>query len=125
MLVFLTKKCVLTHLTLITSLSLFSVLMWRMDCQWDAAPWTPRPALALVWSCRPTFPIASGGNPSSTALTLTLTFHPKVLPGTLPLPVTCKFTSAVPPVIVVVMVTLCEWERLCNTICNVLYLLCI
>lgn len=75
----------------ILSCFLLSVLMWRMDCQWGAAHWTPRPALDLVWLYRPTFLTASGGNPSSTAPTLTLTFHPKVLPGTPPLPVTCKF----------------------------------
>lgn len=84
--------CVWSCLTLINPLSVSSVLMWRMDCPWDAAPWTPRPALALVGSYRPTFLTASGGNPSSTAPTLTLTFHPKVLPETPPLPVTCKFS---------------------------------
>lgn len=82
---------VLSYPALINPLSLSSVLTWRMDCQWDVAPWTPRPALALVGSYRPTFPTASGGNPSSTAPTLTLTFHPKVLPETPPLPVTCEF----------------------------------
>lgn len=72
------------------STSLFSVSMWRTDCRRDAVPWTPRPALALVWS-RPTFLTASGGSPSSTGPTRTLTFHPKVHPGTPPLPVICKF----------------------------------
>lgn len=72
------------------------VSMWRTAWQWGAAPWIPRPALALeVWSYRPTFPTASGGNPSSTAPTLTLTFHPKVLPETPPLPVTCKIPTIV------------------------------
>lgn len=66
--------------------------MWRTDCQWGAVPWTPRPALAPVWLYnQPTFPTASGGNPSCTAPTRTSTFHPKVLPGTPPPPVICKF----------------------------------
>lgn len=64
--------------------------MWRTDCRRGAVPWTPRPALAPVWS-RPTFLTASGGSPSCTAPTRTLTFHPKVHPGTPPLPVICKF----------------------------------
>lgn len=74
---------------------LSSASMWRTDCRRGAAPWTPRPALAPVWS-RPTFLTASGGSPSCTAPTRTLTFHPKVHPGTPPLPVICKFrcTSA-------------------------------
>lgn len=66
--------------------------MWRMACRWDAAPWTLRPAPAPVASRSPTSLTASGGNPSSTAPTLTLTFHPRVRPETPPQPVTCKFT---------------------------------
>lgn len=85
----------LSHLTLINSLCIyvFLVLMWRMDCLWDAAHWTLRPALTPVWPDRPISLTASGGNLSSTALTPTLTFHPKVPPETPPLPVTCKSTS--------------------------------
>lgn len=63
-----------------------------MACRWDAAPWTPRPAPAPVGSRSPTSLTVSGGNPSSTAPTLTLTFHPRVRPETPPQPVTCKFT---------------------------------
>lgn len=72
--------------------SLCLVLTWRMACRWDAALWTPRPAPAPVGSRSPTSLTASGGNPSSTAPTLTLTFHPRVRPETPPQPVTCKFT---------------------------------
>lgn len=80
------------ELSLNTPLPSFPVLTWRMDCRWGAAPWTPRPALAPVGSSSPTSLTASGGNPSSTAPTLTLTFHPKVLPETPPPPATCEST---------------------------------
>lgn len=62
-----------------------------MDCRWGAAPWTLRPAPALAASSSPTSLTASGGNPSCTAPTPTLTFRPRVRPGTHPQPATCKF----------------------------------
>lgn len=57
-----------------------------------AAPWTPRRLPALAWSSTPTSPAtASGGSPSCTALTATMTCPPNPCRATPPSPLNCEY----------------------------------